>query len=723
MATPGGGSLRVYDRNLLDEVLGSPKVRAGAAKPPRRARRCIRDSSSRFRDPQYPPTRPSPPDRSTDPRSPNSSPQNLSREPSKLRRSYDEDAAFAVGDEDLSSEDGSDAEEEATTNVVVRDADDEFAVRDDDDGDEVDGQTTSPQSEDGDDAREDDDDDDDDAASDATSVSNDERSEKSSATDGASEDGASEETAARSDAESDPRVAAGVGLTKEQLLRKKTAEENARRFFQSEELRESVFRRKAAAASRANATFERLLSDVEAGMGPDGVVARSDDLVYRREEARAKKHAEIHEEWEERIFQKLQRQIKTHVDAVDAEDLSVSLRRNAREYVETVSRKQRGNPKAGVFLDTTLGYEYDPAARAAERTKTAFIDSLLDPTKRDVYKPVRERIEAGKIIHRAAALDDARASTKETLAFAFWNNLEYTPHGRYTDADGELLPSDAAIPGFFTQGKERWNQHSAGNVRDDYVFPTGAEGDAEARREYFLAQRNGARKKRTTFNAAPEDVDGGTRTTLGLVNQTDMQTQGSRFGAQGATGGDAFLQRRGLGKPRDGFVPGTSPTRPDLFGVMNQEGLRDAYPRGDKDDLLSKGHRGDAWYARRGKACFEELAVQKSTRKGLYHVMQGGGTYADSGNPAGQNVGDAWLDRKLKDPVFSVDGLRYGSRYSGDAQGDLYGQLSHTHTLSEHPTKQIVDPPDPMFERMQRLNAGDESRRSRRHVQQYVTQL
>lgn len=44
MATPGGGSLRVYDRGLLDEVLGSPKVRAGAAKPPRRARRCIRDS-------------------------------------------------------------------------------------------------------------------------------------------------------------------------------------------------------------------------------------------------------------------------------------------------------------------------------------------------------------------------------------------------------------------------------------------------------------------------------------------------------------------------------------------------------------------------------------------------------------------------------------------------------------------------------------------------------
>ena len=611
--------------------------------------------------------------------------------------------------------------------MVVRDADDEFAVRDDDDGDEVDGQTTSPQSEDGDDAREDpyaSSEGDDDAASDATSVSNDDGSEKSSAADGASEDGASERTAL-SDAESDPRVAAGVGLTKEQLLRKKTEDENARRFFQSEELRESVFRRKAAAASRANATFERLLSDVEAGMGPDGVVARSDDLVYRREEALAKKHSEIHEQWEERIFNKLQAQIKTRVDAVDPEELSVSLRRNAREYAETVSRKQKNNPKAGVFLDTTLGYEYDPAARAAERTKTVFVDSLLDPTKRDIYKPVRERLEAGKILNRRAALETARASTKDTLAFAFWNNLEYTPHGRYTDADGELLPSDAAIPGFFTQGKERWNQHSSSNVRDDYVFPRGAEGDKEANREYFQAQRLGARKKRTAFNAAPEDVDGGTRTTLGLVNQTDMKTQGTRFGQKGVTGGDAFLQRRGLGKPREGngYVPGTSPTRPDLFGVMNQDGLFDAYGRGDKADLRLNGHRGDAWYATRGKACFEELAVQKSTRKGLYHVMQGGGTYGDSSAPAGQNVGDDWLDRKLKDPVFSVDGLKYGSRYSGDKQGDLYGQLSHTHKLSEHPTKRIVDPPDPMFERMQSLNAGGDERRSRRHVQQYVTQL
>ena len=597
--------------------------------------------------------------------------------------------------------------------MVVRDADDEFAVRDDDDGEEAHGQTTSPHSEDEDETREDASvfsSGDDDGASDATSVSNDDGSE-SSESDGGS-DAAS--AASSDDASEDPRVAAGVGLTKTQLLQKKTADANARRYFQSEEAREAAFRKKAAAASRANATFERLLGDVERGLGADGVVAASDDLVYRREAALAKKHAEIHEQWEEHIFQKLQKQIKTHVDAVDAEDLSRSLRRNAREYVETVSRKQRCNPKAGVFLDTTLGYEYDPIARASERRATATVNSLRDPTKRDVYKPVRERIEAGRVANEARGLETTRATTKETLDLAFWNVLEYTPYGRYTDADGELLPKNADISGFFKQGQEKWNQHSEANARDDYAFPAGEAGLAEARREYFEAQRGGARKARTRFNAAPEDVDGGTRTTLGLVNQTDRARNVT------GTGGDAFLERRGVGKP-----PPTARevARADLFGVMNHEGLRDAYTRGDKDDLRLRGHRGDAWYATRGKACFEELAVQKSSRKDLYQVVRGGGEYADSGNPAGQNVGDAWLDTKLKDPVFAVDGKRWGSRYSGDAQGDLYGQLSHTHALGEHPTKRSVEPPDPLFLRMQQLNAGDDTRRSTRHVQQYVTQL
>ena len=178
------------------------------------------------------------------------------------------------------------------------------------------------------------------------------------------------------------------------------------------------------------------------------------------------------------------------------------------------------------------------------------------------------------------------------------------------------------------------------------------------------------------------------------------------------------MERKGLGA--NAGVPGYGEkygNRYDLFGVMRSEGVLDAYPKGDKDDLLKNGHRGDAWYAKKGLACFEELAVQKSTRKGLYDVLQPGETRGDSGNLAGRNAGDSWLDTKLKNPVFTVDGLKFGSRYSGDADGDLYGQLSHTHRLSEHPTRVIVDPPDPVYDRMQRLNAAlDEDPRSKRRV-------
>ena len=69
MATPGGGSLRVYDRDLLDQVLGSPKVRAGVAKPP--AAR-VAPSAIRRTIPgtPVPPVAFLPSDRSTDSRSP-----------------------------------------------------------------------------------------------------------------------------------------------------------------------------------------------------------------------------------------------------------------------------------------------------------------------------------------------------------------------------------------------------------------------------------------------------------------------------------------------------------------------------------------------------------------------------------------------------------------------------------------------------------------------------
>ena len=137
-------------------------------------------------------------------------------------------------------------------------------------------------------------------------------------------------------------------------------------------------------------------------------------------------------------------------------------------------------------------------------------------------------------------------------------------------------------------------------------------------------------------------------------------------------------------------------------------------PRGDKGDTAP---RGDEWRALRGKACFEELAVQKSDRKGLYRLLQQSNPEGEPVRAAARNVGDAWMDQKLKDPVHG----KFASRWSGDPDGDLYGQLTHTHTYE--PTYwPEPEPVDPLFTKMQALNAaGDLKRKSRKHVAQFAS--
>ena len=388
--------------------------------------------------------------------------------------SYDEDRAFALRDED---DDEDHEEEEKEQEEDARDEVDEdraFALRDEDDDDEEEGEKKEKEA--SGDANED-------------AVADDYRDEDEDEDE--DEDDASASPSGSSDSEGiDPRLAAGVGLSKEDLWRRKSAEDAKRNFYATEEAKEDSRRRRAARAVKAHERFEAMMSSVMEGMeASDGIVARMDDAVYKCDSALAKKQREIHDEWEELVFDKIQRQIKRHVDGLDAEELSSSLQRDSETYTTTVREKQRAHPKAGVYLDAVLGYDYDPF----ESRRRAFkyrINSLDDPTKRDVHKPLKEAIEAGRL---DAARAKAAVVPRETLESKFWNNLAYTPHGRYTDETGALLPPDADIPGFFKQGEDKWNRHSEANRRDDYEYPIGNE---HAQREYFEASRGRASRSR-----------------------------------------------------------------------------------------------------------------------------------------------------------------------------------------------------------------------------------
>jgi hypothetical protein len=82
------------------------------------------------------------------------------------------------------------------------------------------------------------------------------------------------------------------------------------------------------------------------------------------------------------------------------------------------------------------------------------------------------------------------------------------------------------------------------------------------------------------------------------------------------TGTDRWLvksKKKQWDKPT---APGHSPSRKDLFDVMQNKGYRGAY------DKNAGGPAGDAWLASRGRHCFQELPIQKSDRKSLYSVMQ-----------------------------------------------------------------------------------------------------
>ena len=443
-----------------------------------------------------------------------------------------------------------------------------------------------------------------------------------------------------SEGEIDPN---GKPLTRHELREMIRKENDKRQYFVSEEFKREVFRKKVEKEHAAHERFEKMLGSVMEGIDGGGLVADTNEKVYRREVAHDKKTKAIHAEWEREIFAKISEQIKAQVDKIDARDLNNRLVHADETYRSTVNRKMSYNPKAGLFLDTILGHDYDPFEHQPEWFKY-HVDALRDPMKRDLHKSIKEDLAAGLItLEKARILAKLEAKLRDTAApaSAIWSNGDYTMYGRYTDANGEELPPDAPIPGFFRQGQHLWNVHDVErNKQDHFDFPRGNE-HAEAEWRRTAAHR---RAGVADHNA------GGLRDMgklLGLAGSVE-------HGPDADTGTDRWLEKsRKKQWDASRGLPGHD--RRNLNDVMQQN------KGGGRDGT-------DAWLSRKGKHCFQELPIQKSNRKSLYSVMQHD---AKGSMDAGQRVGDKWLDTKLKNPVRH-------RRYSGHPDGDIYGLLTHS---------------------------------------------
>ena len=441
-----------------------------------------------------------------------------------------------------------------------------------------------------------------------------------------------------------------------------------------------------------------MMSSVMEGMeASDGIVARMDDAVYKCDSALAKKQREIHDEWEELVFDKIQRQIKRHVDGLDAEELSSSLQRDSETYTTTVREKQRAHPKAGVYLDAVLGTITIRSSPGGARSSTG---STRWTIRRNGTCTNRSR--------RRSRLDDwtaprRRPSCPGDARVQMEQSRVHAPRSVHR-RDGRSVAPGRGHPRLLQAGRGQVEQTQRGQPARRLRVS-----DRERTRETGIFRGvAGARRGRV------DPVDRDARDMRDVVNQLADHSIDHAVGTR--RGGDTWLEHRGrryVDKSRP--LPGADPDRRDLFGVMRYEGLGDGLPRGDKTDLAP---RGDEWRAQRGIACFEELAVQKSNRKGLYHTLQQAG---EVGTGHGQNAGDAWLDQKLKDPVHG----KFASRWSGHRDGDLYGMLSHTHTYPPPPstyrnsTRRIR-----CTSACRELNgAGDLKRKSRKHFAQYASDI
>eukprot|EP01028_Stygiella_incarcerata_P010422 TRINITY_DN5395_c0_g1_i1.p1 TRINITY_DN5395_c0_g1~~TRINITY_DN5395_c0_g1_i1.p1 ORF type:complete len:298 (-),score=101.90 TRINITY_DN5395_c0_g1_i1:50-943(-) len=184
--------------------------------------------------------------------------------------------------------------------------------------------------------------------------------------------------------------------------------------------------------------------------GERTIVKDTEDFLMTREMKQQEKREKLFAEWNEKVFEPIQRQIDDKLEQTDFEALESQRRDLFEEFLEQT------NTKGGMFRDIIIESEYNPL-KFREKSLRYGIHDKKDPTLKPISRIVyEERSQEGKLPARVLS-----TKTREVFDISKWDRIEATPYGRYN----RMMDTSKAVP--------RKETHKSSVAFDHYSYPRG----------------------------------------------------------------------------------------------------------------------------------------------------------------------------------------------------------------------------------------------------------
>lgn len=141
-----------------------------------------------------------------------------------------------------------------------------------------------------------------------------------------------------------------------------------------------------------------------------------DTFLQNREHAKQIRKQHLFQDWQEKVYGNIQRQIESQLAALSVEEISGRRRALLEDYIRVSNEKAHG-----LFRDIIIEAEYDPLV-ARQHAIGYHINDSFDPIKLELNQ--KAAIELGRRPQR-------HELGRSTLDMKMWDKLDTTPYGRF----------------------------------------------------------------------------------------------------------------------------------------------------------------------------------------------------------------------------------------------------------------------------------------------------